>query len=116
MAATNGSFGSIQGPFAADEEILTRVQEDCAYQIDYLSKLGITFVGNIDFVVEDKNYRTYRREKLAFVRINGKQFQIGRTRMLELQDVQVRSIQFVQDTDDNVYIDYQYVKKQEEQR
>ena len=49
MAVTNGFFGNIQGPFAADEESFTKIQEDCAYPINYISKLGIHYVGDIDF-------------------------------------------------------------------
>ena len=49
MAATNGFFGNLQGPFAADEELFTKIQEDCAYPINYISKLGIYYVGDIDF-------------------------------------------------------------------
>ena len=110
MAATNGFFGNIQGPFAANEEIITKIQEDCAYEIDYISKLGIHFVGNADFDV------TMRRDHPIFVKIkiknndNSIRFQIGITRMLELEDVQINSIKFEQDVDQRVYIDYQYEK------
>ena len=34
--------------------------------------------------------------------------------MLELEDVKVTSIQFVENTDELVYIDYQYHKRDEE--
>ena len=48
------------------------------------------------------------------MRINGIEFQIGITRMLELEDVKVTSIQFVDDVDELVYIDYQYHKFNED--
>lgn len=48
------------------------------------------------------------------MRINGIEFQIGITRMLELEDVKVTSIQFVEDTNDLIYIDYQYHKFDED--
>lgn len=48
MAATNGFFGNIQGPFAADEELFTKIQSECKDTIEYISKLGITYVGNFD--------------------------------------------------------------------
>ena len=108
MAATNGFFGNIQGPFAANEELFTKIQSECKDTIEYISKLGITYVGNIDLDL------TGKRQKQIFVRINGIEFQIGITRMLELQDVKITSIQFVEDTDDLMYIDYQYHKKDEE--
>ena len=105
MAATNGFFGNIQGPFAANEELFTKIQSECKDTIEYISKLGITYVGNFDLDL------TGTRWKQMFVRINGIEFQIGITRMLELQDVKITSIQFVEDVDDLMYIDYQYHKK-----
>ena len=108
MAATNGFFGNIQGPFAADEELFTKIQSECKDTIEYISKLGVHYVGNFDLDL------TGTRWKQTFVRINGIEFQIGITRMLELQDVKVTSIQFVEDTDDLIYIDYQYHKFDED--
>ena len=108
MAATNGFFGNIQGPFAADEELFTKIQSECKDTIEYISKLGITYVGNFDLDLSGTRW------KQTFVRINGIEFQIGITRMLELQDVKITSIQFVEDTDDLMYIDYQYHKFDED--
>lgn len=108
MAATNGFFGNIQGPFAANEELFTKIQSECKDTIEYISKLGITYVGNFDLDL------TGTRWKQTFVRINGIEFQIGITRMLELQDVKITSIQFVEDTDVLMYIDYQYHKFDED--
>ena len=108
MAATNGFFGNIQGPFAADEELFTKIQSECNNTIEYISKLGITYVGNFDLDLSGTRW------KQTFVRINGIEFQIGITRMLELQDVKITSIQFVEDTDDLIYIDYQYHKFDED--
>ena len=48
MAATNGFFGNLQGPFAAGEELFTKIQSECKDTIEYISKLGITYVGNFD--------------------------------------------------------------------
>ena len=102
MAATNGFFGNIQGPFAANEELFTKIQSECKDTIEYISKLGIHYVGNFDLDLSGT------RQKQIFVRINGIEFQIGITRMLELEDVAITSIQFVEDTNELVYIDYQY--------
>ena len=104
MAATNGFFGNIQGPFAADEELFTKIQSECKDSIEYISKLGIHYVGNFDLALSGVRW------KQTFVRINGIEFQIGITRMLELEDVEITSIQFVEDTNELVYIDYQYNK------
>lgn len=108
MAATNGFFGNIQGPFAADEELFTKIQSECKDTIEYISKLGITYIGNFDLDLTGTRWQQY------FVRINGIEFQIGQTRMLELEDVKVTSIQFVQDVSDLFYIDYQYHKLDED--
>ena len=108
MAATNGFFGNIQGPFAAGEELFTKIQSECKDTIEYISKLGIHYVGNFDLDLFGARW------KQMFVMINGIKFQIGITRMLELQNVKITSIQFVEDTDDLIYIDYQYHKFNED--
>lgn len=78
MAATNGFFGNMQGPFAAGEELFTKIQEECKDTIEYISKLGITYIGNFDLDLTGTRWKQY------FVKINGIEFQIGQTRMLEL--------------------------------
>ena len=94
MAATNGFFGQTQGPFAQNEEIFTKIQSQCLNQINYISKLGIHFVGDFNLKY--------------IIKINNIQFQLGKTNMLELEDVKVTSIKFSQDMDEKIYIDYQY--------
>ena len=101
--ATNGFFCNIQGPFAAMEEVITKIQEDCVYPIDYISKLGVHYVGDIDFKITENSQN--------FIRINDIDFQIGKTRMLQLEDTEIRSIKFLNDVDERVYIDYQYEKQ-----
>ena len=103
MAAVNGFFGNLQGPFLANEELFTKIQEECSSQINYLSKLGIHYVGDFDLDLEGK-----RQNQQIFIRINDIEFQLGKTRMLELEDVQITSIQFQQDMNQMCYIDYQY--------
>lgn len=104
MAATNGFFGSLQGPFTANEELFIKIQTDCKDTIEYISKLGIHYAGNFDLDLAGNFW------KQIIVRINGIEFQIGITRMLELEDAQITSIQFAEDVDDSFYIDYQYHK------
>ena len=103
MAATNGFFGNLQGPFLANQELFTKIQEECVNQINYLSKLGIHYVGDFDLDLEGQ-----RQGFQIFIRINGISFQLGKTRMLELEDVQITSLQFEQDMPEWCYIDYQY--------
>ena len=98
---TNGFFGSIEGPFTADEEIFTKIQEQCRYPIKYINKIGIVYTGSLGSI----------KFPGISVIINNIQFQIGQTRILELQDVEITSIKFKNNIGDRAYIDYQYVKK-----
>ena len=101
---TNGYFGMIQGPFIANEEILTKIQEQCLYQIDYISKIGIIYNGDLNLDVNNTIF-----PKIIVI-INDIQFQIGKTKILELEDTKINSIKFKKNTDDKIYIDYQYQK------
>ena len=101
---TNGYFGVIQGPFIANEEILTKIQEQCLYQIDYISKIGIIYNGDLNLDVNNTV------SPKIIVIINDIQFQIGKTKILELEDTEINSIKFKENTDDKIYIDYQYQK------
>ena len=103
MAAINGFFGNLQGPFLANQELFTKIEEECVNQINYLSKLGIHYVGDFDLDLEGQ-----RQGFQIFIRINNISFQLGKTRMLELEDVQITSLQFEQDMPEWCYIDYQY--------
>lgn len=94
---TNGFFGMIEGPFTANEEIFTKIQEHCEYPIKYINKIGITYTGI--------------NPSEIFIILNNIQFQIGKTKMLELQDVEITSIKFKNNTNDKIYIDYQYTKE-----
>ena len=110
MAATNGFFGNLQGPFSANIELFQLIQAECKDQINYLSKIGIHYVGGFNLDLKGNYFPQ------IFILINDtknqleKTFQLGKTRVLELEDVEITSIKFMQDVDDNVYIDYQYEK------
>ena len=97
----NGFFGMIEGPFAADEEIFTKIQEQCKYPIKYINKIGIVYTGSLGSI----------KFPGISVILNNIQFQVGQTRTLELEDVEITSIKFKDDIGDKAYIDYQYVKK-----
>lgn len=94
MAATNGFFGQLQGPFSANEELFNKIKADCKYSNEdsiYVTKLGIHIVNNYDLKVTDFIENSYE-EHVVFqtgprVLINEKEFQIGQTGMLELEDV-----------------------------
>ena len=97
----NGFFGMIEGPFAADEEIFTKIQEQCKYPIKYINKIGIVYTGSLGSI----------KFPGISVILNNIQFQVGQTRTLELEDVEITSIKFKDDIGDKAYIDYQYIKK-----
>lgn len=97
---TNGFFGMIEGPFAADEEIFTKIQEQCKYPIKYINKIGIVYTGSIGSI----------KFPQIFIILNNIQFQIGNAKKLELEDVEITSIKFREDINDKIYIDYQYIK------
>lgn len=101
---TNGCFGTIQGPFTANEEIFTKIQEQCLYQINYISKIGIVYTGDWNLEVIKDDF-----PKIIVI-INDIQFQIGKTKMLELENTEITSIKFQEDTNEKIYIDYQYQK------
>ena len=98
---TNGFFGMIEGPFAANEEIFTKIQEQCKYPIKYINKIGIVYTGSLGSI----------KFPGISVILNNIQFQVGQNRILELEDVEITSIKFKDDIGDKAYIDYQYIKK-----
>lgn len=97
----NGFFGMIEGPFAANEEIFTKIQEQCKYPIKYINKIGIVYTGSLGSI----------KFPGISVILNNIQFQVGQTRTLELEDVEITSIKFKDNIGDKAYIDYQYIKE-----
>ena len=100
MAAKN--FGQINGPFLTGQEILLKIQEQEEADISFLVKIGISYIGNFDLDI----YGHYIPQQ--HIKINDIDYQIGKTRMLELEDVQITSLQFEQDMPEWCYIDYEY--------
>lgn len=117
---SNGFFGSIQGPFQANVELMEIIQEDCKTSIECITKLGIHFAGTYDLIPEDvdslsENYTSslaagssQTATPQIFIEINHIPFQLGKTRMLELEDVAITSIILPQAVGGNFFIDYQY--------
>ena len=100
MAARN--FGQIIGPFEAGQNVLLKIQQQEDNNVNVLVKLGISYVGDFDLDI----YGKYISEQ--HILINNIDFQLGKTRMLELEDCQITSIVFQNGTDDKWYIDYEY--------
>ena len=100
-------FGHINGPFLANQNILLNIQQQEGSEITSLSKLGIYYAGNFDLDISGKSSQElYIPEQ--HIQINGIDFQIGKTRTLELEDCQITSIIFYNDVDDRYFIDYEY--------
>ena len=100
MAARN--FGQIIGPFEAGQNVLLKIQQQENNSVNVLVKLGISHIGDFDLDI----YGKYISEQ--HILINNIDFQLGKTRMLELEDCQITSIVFQNDADDKWYIDYEY--------
>lgn len=91
MAKTNGGQGQLTGPFIANTEMLYLVKADAKVSaINYLTKVGIC------------------SERGNFVKINGIDFEIGKTGILEFEDVRITSLKFNQDEGVKTVIDYYY--------
>lgn len=100
MAANN--FGQISGPFQAGQEILLKIQEQEETNVSSLVKVGISYIGDFDLDI----YGHYITQQ--YIKINNIDYQLGKTRMLELEDCQITSIVFQNNADDRWYIDYEY--------
>lgn len=98
----NGFYGHLSGPFKKDVQIFNILNQQSGRRISYISKLGIHCVYNFDLDIQGQWYPEIT------VKINNVDFTIGKTGILELEDCQITSIQFLSDTNDNIYIDYQY--------
>ena len=98
----NGFFGHLSGPFEKDIQIFNILNQQSGRRINYISKLGIHCVYDFNLDIQGQWYPQ------IIVKINNIDFTIGKTGILELEDCQIISIQFLNDTNDNIYIDYQY--------
>lgn len=114
IITTNGFFGTIEGPFNAEEEILIKIQNQCNKTVNYLSKLGIHYVGDYDLDLKGQLVEVKIIDEIPGDNDNEQStimetiFQIGKTRMLEFEDVHITSIKFIKDTNNKIYLDYQY--------
>lgn len=99
---SNGFYGCIQGPFPANEELITKIQTDCSNTVNYISKIGIHYSKNFNLDINGVFYPE------VIVILNGIEFQLGKTGSLDFQEVQITSIKFKQNVDENMVIHYQY--------
>ena len=86
----NGYMGQLKGPFQADEELFTKIQNTSSEKIAAVQHLGIQTV----------------TEDLVMIKINGKEIEIGKTGMYEVRNTEITSIKFKTDVDENTLVDY----------
>lgn len=86
----NGYMGQLKGPFQADEELFTKIQNTSSEKIAAVQHLGIqTVTGD-----------------LVMIEINGKEIEIGKTGMYEVRNTEITSIKFKTNVDENTLVDY----------
>ena len=90
IKAINGYYDQLVGPFFKNQEIVNIIKEQSclSHKLYYIQALGI------------------QGPEHTKVNINGKPFIIGKTKILELRNVEITSIIFPEDTDNNVCLDY----------
>ena len=86
----NGYMGQLKGPFQADEELFTKIQNTSSEKIAAVQHLGIQTV----------------TEDLVMIKINGKEIEIGKTGMYEVRNTEITSIKFKTNVDENTLVDY----------
>lgn len=91
--------GTLQGPFQKNQELFSIINRQHSGNVEYITRLGIYLRNNYDINI---------LETPIIVSINKKDFQLGKTRALELKDVKITSIYFKQPVNDKMYIDYFY--------
>lgn len=86
----NGYTEQLKGPFHADEELFTKIQNTSSEKIAAVQHLGIqTVTGD-----------------LVMIEINGKEIEIGKTGMYEVRNTEITSIKFKTNVDENTLVDY----------
>ena len=86
----NSYMGQLKGPFQADEELFTRIQNASSEKIAAVQHLGIQTV----------------TEDIVMIEINGKEIEIGKTGIYEVRNTEITSIKFKTDVDENTLVDY----------
>ena len=90
----NGYQGQIRaaeqpnGYFAANQEILTLIQDLSSVTVDYLERIGI------------------QAPPTTRIYINNQEYQIGKTGFYEADDVIIQSLKFQHNSPKNVVIDF----------
>lgn len=84
----NGYMGQIKGPFKSGQELIELINADAVDEVAYVEHIGI------------------QTDVSAYVLLNEKEIEIGKTGIYEINDVEISSLVFKKDTDENTIIDY----------
>lgn len=98
--------GQLRGPFDANYNLYTLIENNAATEILYVDHLGIQ-VGD-EMVNEDLDNDL----KKIIVYINDEPFQIGHRGVLEFHNARITSIYFNRDVNNNSIIDYTIFTKE----
>ena len=112
-------FGTLQGPFQNGIDLINQIKEQHNLQSVNCSiiKLGVCIYRKFDLQLRKEPYEenydsSYDIDNMKlmqttyFMIIDNKNYQIGKTGILEFEDVNITSAAFSQDMDDSVYVNY----------
>jgi hypothetical protein len=83
----NNKFAQVQGPFSAGQEIVSLIMKDVSDDFTSIVKIGVQSKVGHQFKMNDCT------------------FEIGKTGILEFNDVDITSLSFLQDEDDSTIVD-----------
>lgn len=90
--ANNFHMGQLVGPFAAGENLFNKIVENANIPMTWVSHLGI------------------QAEVGQIVYINNEPYEIGKTGIYEVTNVEINSIYFENDVDHHTIIDYTIIR------
>lgn len=109
-------FGTLQGPFKNGVDLINQIKEQHNLSDCSIIKLGVCVYRKFDLQLRKEPYENYNNsydidkmklmQTTYFMIIDNKNYQIGKTGILEFEDVNITSAAFSQDMDDSVYVNY----------
>lgn len=88
----NHAYVQVRGPMLKDEELLDKIKVEILLTIEQLNSLYIEHIG-------------IQTSHGHFCEINGEQFEIGKTGILEIRDTNITSFKFSQNEDEGTIVD-----------
>lgn len=87
----NNKFFQIAGPFNANEELIDKIKVEAGYDLTFIKKVGIQIPSF--------------PSSAHLISINGQIFEIGKTNILEFNEVEITSLFFLQNEIEFAIID-----------